>query len=166
MKSTVPLGFFKQLPHYDFNLVFAPEFLHAQTAVEDLINPKFVVASGSKAEQLIDIYHWIPRNRFHIVSYETATVIKLAMNIYAATKISFVNELEQICDDNNANVEKVLELLRLEGRMAEPYSHARVGAYGGSCLPKDSLEVVNASSKTILMRAVHEVNEKAKKRYG
>ncbi|MHA1262324.1 MAG: hypothetical protein ACTSSA_09520 [Candidatus Freyarchaeota archaeon] len=166
LKSTLPIGFFKQLPNYDLDIVFNPEFLHAQTAIQDFINPPFIIASGKSASKLMQILYWIPKNKFHIVSHETAILTKLIMNAYAATKISFVNEIERICDKHNVNPETIMSFLRLEGRCAEPYSHTRLGFFAGTCLPKDLMEMITANPDSILLRAVHEVNELTKKRYG
>ena len=166
LKSTLPVGFFKNLPNYDLDLVFAPEFLHARTAIEDLINPPFVIVSGKSARKLEDILYWIPKDKFYIVSYDTAILTKLIMNSFAATKISFVNEIERICDSYNVNPITIMEFLRLEGRCAEPYSHPRRGAYRGTCLPKDTLELVNSIPDSVLLRAVHELNERIKRLSG
>jgi len=166
IKSTLPVGFFKSLPNYDMDIVFNPEFLHAKTAIQDFINPPFIIASGKSASRLTEIYYWIPIEKFHIVSHETAILAKLVMNAYAATKISFVNEIERICDKHGVNPETIMNFLRLEGRCAEPYSHTRLGFFAGTCLPKDLMEMITANPDSILLRAVHEVNELTKKRYG
>lgn len=163
LKSTLPVGFFKNLPNYDLDLIFSPEFLHARTAVKDFINPPFVIVSGKSANRLMDVLYWVPKEKFYVVSHDTAILTKLIMNAYAATKISFVNEIERICDKHGVNPVTVMEFLRLEGRCAEPYSHPRRGPYGGTCLPKDLIELITANPDAILLKAVHEVNEKVKK---
>jgi UDPglucose 6-dehydrogenase len=165
VKSTLPVGFFKNLPNYDLDIVFNPEFLHASTAIQDFINPPFVIASGKSAHKLMDILYWIPKEKFYIVNHETAILAKLVMNAFAATKISFVNEIEKICDRHGVNPITIMQFLRMEGRCAEPYSHPRKGPFGGTCLPKDLMELITANPDTTLLRAVHSVNEETKKRY-
>lgn len=162
IKSTLPLGFFEAHPTYDLDIVFSPEFLHAWRAVPDFIEPPFVISSGEHAEQLAEVLYWIPTKKFHVVSHDTAILAKLVVNAFASTKVSFVNEVEGICDRHGVNPATVMDFLRLEGRCAEPYSHPGRGAFGGTCLPKDLLELVN-SNETVLLKAVHEVNERLRK---
>ena len=162
IKSTLPVGFFDTLPNYDLNIIFSPEFLYSWKAIQDFINPKFVVSSGDKATELIKILYWLPIERFYIVSHNTAIMIKLIINCFASMKISFINELEEICDSQGVDPFTVLEFLKLDGRMAEPYSQPRRGAYAGTCLPKDTREIITSFPDSVLIRAVDEVNEKVK----
>jgi len=163
VKSTLPVGFFDGAA-YDLDIVFSPEFLFAWRAIQDFIDPPFVIASGASAEQLRDVLYWIPRERFYVVSHDTAILTKLVMNAFAATKISFVNEVEGLCDRHGVNPITVMRFLRLEGRCAEPYSHPRRGAFGGTCLPKDLMEVLTVTMSKLL-QAVWDVNERTKQTY-
>jgi UDPglucose 6-dehydrogenase len=113
----------------------------------------------------MDILYWIPKEKFYIVNHETAILAKLVMNAFAATKISFVNEIEKICDRHGVNPITIMQFLRMEGRCAERYSHPRKGPFRGTCLPKDLMELITANPDTTLLRAVHSVNEETKKRY-
>ena len=162
IKSTLPVGFFYSLPNYDLDVIYSPEFLYSWKAIQDFINPKFVVSSGDKATELVKILYWLPIEKFYIVSHETAILIKLIMNCYASLKISFVNEIEEICDNQKVDPFTVLEFLKLDGRMSEPYSTPRRGFYSGTCLPKDIREIISSFPESILIKAVDEVNEKIK----
>ncbi len=80
------------------------------------------------------------------------------MNAYASTKISFANEIKRICEDVDIDPRPVMETLVLEGRAAAAYTDPMKGAFGGACLPKDLDELIHSTPKSILLKAVREVN--------
>jgi len=85
------------------------------------------------------------------------------MNAFAATKISFVNEVKRICSDFDVDPKIVMKVVVCEGRMAPEYSDPTKGPFGGKCLPKDLMELIKCSNKSILLKAVMKVNEVIKK---
>jgi UDPglucose 6-dehydrogenase len=167
VKSTLPLNFLKEARKHDIRVLYSPEFLHQRAALIEMMDPAYVVVSGSKKDFLeyTHVLYWIPAERFHFVNDRVAEMIKLAMNAFAATKISFVNEIERVCRMHGADVEKVMEVLRLDKRCGSEYSFPNRGAYGGACLEKDIKELKNSTANTFLLEAVEKVNERTKAYY-
>jgi UDPglucose 6-dehydrogenase len=165
IKSTLPVNYLKRARKHGLRLLYSPEFLHEKTAKEDMLNQPYVVVSGSTQdfEEYRNILSWIPPEKFHLVDDRTAELIKLTMNAFAATKISFVNEIERISKIHGADEEKVMAILRLDKRCGEEYAYPNRGPYGGKCLPKDVSELKNSANGSVLFDAVEEVNEKTKK---
>jgi UDPglucose 6-dehydrogenase len=132
-----------------------------------MLSPPYVIASGSRQDfqEYLNVLYWVPSEKFYLVDDRTAEITKLAMNAFAATKISFVNELERICKTHGADEEKVMEILRLDKRCGEEYAYPNRGPYGGKCLQKDTTELKNCTSGTLLLNAVEKVNEKTKQYY-
>ena len=167
IKSTLPLGFFKTGRKYRLRILYSPEFLHEKTALADFLDPKIIVCSGSEEDfiEYITILYWIyPTNKFYKVGDRTAEITKLAMNAFAATKISFVNEVERICKLNGADCEMVMELLRKDGRCSPEYSYPNKGPYSGKCLEKDTSELRHSTPNTFLLEGVIKTNELTKKK--
>ena len=165
IKSTLPLGFFKTARKCKLRILYSPEFLHENKALAEFLDPKFVVCSGSEEDfiEYINVLYWVPTNRFSKVGDRTAEISKLAMNAFAATKISFVNEVERICKLNGADIEMVMEFLRKDGRCAPEYSHPNRGPYGGKCLEKDTSELRHCTPNTFLLEGVIKTNERTKR---
>jgi UDPglucose 6-dehydrogenase len=165
IKSTLSLGFLKNIEGKCLRVVYSPEFLHEKTSIQDFINPKFIITSGSKEDclWLKKVFYWIPPEKFYRTDDRTVELIKLTMNAFAATKISFVNEIERICSIHGADVTAVMKFLRMDGRCANEYSYPLKGPFKGRCLPKDLQELMNTTKDTYLLEAVHKVNERRKK---
>jgi nucleotide sugar dehydrogenase len=159
IKSTLPLNYLKTARRYDLRILYCPEFSHEKTVIEEVIRAAYVVMSGSEEDcsEYKKILYWIPAERFQAVDDRTAEMVKLAMNAFACTKVSFVNETERICRIQGADVEKVMEMLRLDGRCAPAYSYPNKGAYEGKCLGKDIQDLINSTRSTFL-EAVEKVN--------
>lgn len=164
LKSTLPLCFLKDARTFGLRVLYSPEFLHEKTALFEMLNPSFIVVSGSDQDILAykKILYWLPGKRFYPTDDRTAEMIKLAMNAFAATKISFVNEIERICKIYNADVQKVMEILRFDKRCAAEYSYPNRGPYGGKCLVKDIRELLHSDPNPVLFDAVEKVNERTK----
>jgi len=181
MKSTVPVGTscrLKQLimEHQPqpiaFDIVSNPEFQREGSAIEDFMRPDRVII-GAESEQAIaimkDIYSalYLIETPFVITSLETAEMIKYATNAFLATKVTFVNEIANICERVGADVHHVARAMGLDGRIGKKFLHPGPG-YGGSCFPKDT----RALSKTArekgytfkILDSVIEVNEEQKQR--
>ena len=176
MKSTVPVGTGRAVRHRldergleNVGYVSNPEFTAEGTAVRDFMHPdrivigSFVPADGDLVEQLhagIDA----PILRSDVNSAE---MIKLAANAFLMTRISFINEIANVCEATGADVVKVAEGVGLDRRLGPHFLRAGIG-YGGSCFPKDSLALKQLASNSgyhfQLLAAVIEVNELQKRR--
>ena len=156
-KSTVPVGtgrHVKQLirkkrPKLDFDVASNPEFLRQGAAIEDFMRPdRVVIGTETKkaAEVLSELYRPLFLLETPIIqtNLETAELIKYAANTYLATKITFINEISDLCEKLGANVQDVAKGIGLDGRIGARFLHAGPG-YGGSCFPKDTLELVNTA---------------------
>jgi UDPglucose 6-dehydrogenase len=167
IKSTLPLGYLKTARKYGVRILYSPEFVHQNTAKEEMVDPPYVIASGSEQDfqEYVKAFHWVPAEKFHLLDDRTAEMSKLAMNAFAATKISFVNEIERICKIHGADEEKVMEILRMDRRCGPEYSYPNRGPFKGNCLPKDLSELKNSTPNTPLLDAVEKVNKRTKRYY-
>ena len=171
-KSTVPVGTSRRIekilkkrkPARMFDVVSNPEFLREGSALEDFTRPdKIVIGCRTfKAEKILKkIYK--PLNRPYVITNnETAEIIKYANNSFLATKITFINEIADLCENIGAKVETVAKALGLDGRIGPKFLHPGPG-YGGSCFPKDVKSLIyqgnkNSSDLTII-KAVDRANE-------
>ena len=165
LKSTLPFGFYQKakVTYAELNIIHCPEILHVEAPVIELVNPQYMVVGRTIPENLIilkNAFHWVPDNKFKEISPNAAAVYKLIQNSFACTKISFVNEVERFCKEQDIDPEEVLGVLRLDKRCADEYSYPNKGAYSGFCLPKDIQELISSYPDNILFTAVKEVNER------
>src|SRR5215469_7206166 len=149
-KSTVPVGtgdevdqIVRQLrPNAEFAVVSNPEFLREGAAIEDFKRPDRVVV-GTDDERarrvMAELYRPLYINETPMVftNRRTAELIKYAANAFLATKITFINEMAELCEKVGANVQEVARGMGLDGRIGSKFLHAGPG-YGGSCFPKDT----------------------------
>lgn len=150
-KSTVPVGtgekireiiFKNQKEQIDCDIVSNPEFLREGAAIEDFMRPNRVVI-GTKSPQAVaimkDLYKplYLLETPFVVTNIETAELIKYASNSFLATKISFINEIANLCEKVGADVHMVAKGMGLDQRIGSKFLHPGPG-YGGSCLPKDT----------------------------
>jgi UDPglucose 6-dehydrogenase len=153
-KSTVPVGtgdevdaIVRQLrPDAEFAVVSNPEFLREGAAIEDFKRPDRVVVGteDERARRLMaELYRPLYINETPMVftGRRTAELIKYASNAFLATKITFINEMAEICEKVGANVQEVARGMGLDGRIGSKFLHAGPG-YGGSCFPKDASALV------------------------
>ena len=173
MKSTVPAGtggaIRRDLPGLSY--VSCPEFLKEGSAVEDFMNPDRVVigadsGDGSAGDAVAAIYEPLGGELVR-TDVASAEMIKLASNAFLATKISFVNEIANVCEEVGADVGEVARGMGLDKRIGSSFLRAGIG-YGGSCFPKDvsALKMLagNTGYHFQLLNAVIEVNELQKRR--
>ena len=178
-KSTVPVGTGSEVeaiirrirPDADFSVVSNPEFLREGAAIEDFKRPDRIVV-GAEDERARDIMRELYRplfiNETPIVFTNRATseLIKYAANAFLATKITFINEMADLCEKVGANVQEVARGIGLDGRIGPKFLHAGPG-YGGSCFPKDTLALVRtaqqAGAPTKIVEAVVDINDRRKK---
>lgn len=156
-KSTVPVGtgdavediIRKAAPDSDFDVVSNPEFLREGAAIEDFKRPDRVVVGtdSPRAQEIMrSLYRPLFINETPIVftNRRTSELIKYAGNAFLATKITFINEMADLCEKVGANVQEVSKGIGLDGRIGGKFLHAGPG-YGGSCFPKDTLAVVKTA---------------------
>ncbi|MBB3064430.1 MULTISPECIES: UDP-glucose/GDP-mannose dehydrogenase family protein [Limibacillus] len=178
-KSTVPVGTGRELeavlresaPQADFAVVSNPEFLREGSAINDFMRPDRVVI-GTSDPRAQDIMRRLYRPLYLIekpilfTTRETAELTKYAANAFLAMKISFINEMADLCEQVGANVQDVAQGIGLDGRIGRKFLHAGPG-YGGSCFPKDTIALVktaqDAGSPLRLIETVVAVNDDRKK---
>lgn len=180
-KSTVPVGSGERIRKLinqhskgkvNFDVVSNPEFLREGSAIEDFMRPNRVII-GASSDQAIailkDLYSplYLIETPFVITNVETAEMIKYASNAFLATKISFINEIANICEKVGADVNIVAKGMGLDQRIGAKFLHAGPG-YGGSCFPKDTAGIAKIAEKHgyrfEIIRSVMKVNEKQKER--
>jgi UDPglucose 6-dehydrogenase len=176
VKSTVPVGTCrrtkrsieeKQKSRVKFDVVSNPEFLREGSAIEDFMRPNRVVI-GAESEQAAaivkDIYRplYLIETPFIVTTLETAELIKYASNAFLATKISFINEMANLCEKVGADIHDVARGMGLDKRIGPKFLHPGPG-YGGSCFPKDVLALAKMGQKfgtrLRIIEAVDEVND-------
>jgi UDPglucose 6-dehydrogenase len=173
MKSTVPVGTGRAIKREapDLAYVSCPEFLKEGTAVKDFLEPdRVVIGANAEDEWAADAVEAVyeplgaPIVRTDLSSAE---MIKLASNAYLATKISFINEIANVCDEVGADVTEVSRGMGLDPRIGSRFLNAGLG-FGGSCFPKDTqaLKILagNSGYHFQLLNSVIEVNELQKRR--
>ena len=176
MKSTVPVGTgasvkrtFAEQSKQGFRYVSCPEFLKEGSAVADFLAPDRVVVGDDgdwAGDAVVDLYAPLdaPLVRTDI---ESAEMVKLASNAYLATKISFINEIANVCEETGADVLEVARGMGLDQRIGSAFLRAGIG-FGGSCFPKDVTALKqlagNSGYHFQLLNSVIEVNELQKRR--
>ncbi len=158
-KSTVPVGTGRRIKELireildrrglaglDFDVISNPEFLREGSAVRDFMHPDRVVigSENEKSANLMrDIYNvlYLIDTPFIFTTLETAELIKYATNAFLATKITFINEIANLCDASGADVHAIAKAMGLDGRIGKYFLHPGPG-FGGSCLPKDTQGLV------------------------
>ena len=152
----------------DFGLISNPEFLQESTAIRDTKFPHVVVLGGYQTKYMKKAKNFFaklyPKVPIIITNHQTAEMIKYANNSFLATKISFINQLSNICQNiPEANIDDVAKTIGLDPRIGEFFLNAGPG-YGGSCLPKDMKALINFANKVgikpKLLDAVEEINLK------
>ena len=156
-KSTVPIGTGKKVfeiikeanPSLDFDVASNPEFLREGSAINDFMRPDRVVigCENAKAKNILkELYRplFLLETPILFTTRETAEMIKYAANSFLATKITFINEIADLCEKVGANVNDVSIGIGLDGRIGKKFLHPGPG-YGGSCFPKDTLALVKTA---------------------
>ncbi len=159
-KSTAPVGtgnWIKEVIRknqkndHRFSVVSNPEFLREGSAIEDFMRPDRVVIGAEDSEAIAiikDLYAplYLIETPFVITNLATAELIKYASNAFLATKISFINELANLCDRVQADVHHVAKGMGLDRRIGSKFLHPGPG-FGGSCFPKDTSALVEMAKK-------------------
>jgi UDPglucose 6-dehydrogenase len=180
-KSTVPVGTSKKVediirarrPNAEFDVASNPEFLREGSAIEDFQRPDRVVV-GTESERARNVMRALYRplflndkTPFVFTTQESSELIKYASNAFLALKITFINEMADLCEKSGADVQDVARGIGLDGRIGSKFLNAGPG-YGGSCFPKDTIALVRQADEfgapSRLVEAVVDVNSKRKKR--
>src|SRR5512139_1853753 len=180
-KSTVPVGTGKRIARIisqnqraksNFDIVSNPEFLREGAAIEDFMRPNRVII-GANSQQAIailkDLYNplYLIETPFVITNIETAELIKHASNSFLAAKISFINEIANLCEKVGADVHDVSRAMGLDGRIGKKFLHPGPG-FGGSCFPKDTRALSKIAKEKgysfKILEAVIQVNEEQRRR--
>ena len=177
-KSTVPVGTGERVRGWilenqkvktEFGVVSNPEFLREGVAIDDFMKPERIIV-GSRDQQAIDIMKDLYRplqqeedTTLVITTLEAAELIKYASNAFLATKISFINEIANLCDRVGCDVKDVAKGMGLDKRIGPHFLHPGPG-YGGSCFPKDTSALVAIAkqygSETQIVKAAIDVNKR------
>jgi UDPglucose 6-dehydrogenase len=177
MKSTVPVGtcariesLVKPLAKHPVEVVSNPEFLKEGSAVDDFLRPDRVIvgtSSAAAATVMRELYAPFVRNQHPILIVERAAseMIKYAANCYLAMRISFINQVANLCERLGIDVDEVRAGIGCDARIGSHFMYPGIG-YGGSCFPKDVQALWHvakvAGIEADLLRSVHEVNERQK----
>src|SRR5262245_17443079 len=178
-KSTVPVGTSDEVeriiqevrPDADFAVVSNPEFLREGAAIQDFKHPDRIVIGGDdpRARQVMaELYRPLYLNQAPILytRRRTAELIKYAANAFLATKITFINEIADLCEQLGADVQEVARGIGLDNRIGSKFLHAGPG-FGGSCLPKDVLALAKTAQDQAtplrLIETVAAVNDARKR---
>ena len=178
-KSTVPVGTGDEVeeiirkirPDAEFDVVSNPEFLREGSAIGDFMRPDRVVI-GTLSERargvMRELYRplYLTETPILFTARQTAELTKYAANSFLAVKITFINEIADLCEKVGANVQDVARGIGLDGRIGSKFLHAGPG-YGGSCFPKDTLALVRtaeqAGSPVRIVETVVGINDARKK---
>ena len=155
-KSTVPVGTSKRIENSlkknnsikSFDVVSNPEFLREGAAINDFMRPDKIIIGcrTKKAEKILKKIYKKLKRPYVVTNNETAEIIKYANNSFLATKITFINEIADLCENIGAEVETVAKAIGLDGRIGPKFLHPGPG-YGGSCFPKDVKSLIYQGNK-------------------
>ncbi len=152
----------------EFGLISNPEFLQESSAIKNTKFPHLIILGGYQTQFMRKFGKFLtkihPNTKIVVTNHQTAEMIKYANNSFLATKISFINQLSNICQKiPEVNVDEIAKAIGLDPRIGQQFLNAGPG-YGGSCLPKDMKALINFSNKVgvkpVLLNAVEEINVK------
>ncbi len=182
MKSTVPVGTTHAVrdrirakvgPNIPFSVADNPEFLKEGAAIDDFNKPDRVVVGADDewvGQSMRDLYDPFVRNGHpvYVMDILSAEMVKYASNNFLATKISFINEMANLCEAYGADITRVREGMCSDKRIGNAFLYPGLG-YGGSCFPKDTLACImmgdKAGIEASLSKAVHNVNQRQRDRF-
>ncbi|MCZ1263472.1 MULTISPECIES: UDP-glucose dehydrogenase family protein [Paenibacillus] len=170
-KSTVPVGtndrvreLISSISSQPFDVASVPEFLREGSAVKDTLNPDRIVigTDSDRAIKTLKKLHRPLTENLIITDIRSAEMIKYASNAFLATKISFINEISNICEKVGADVTRVAEGMGYDKRIGASFLKAGIG-YGGSCFPKDTQALIQIAGMVDydfrLLKSVVQVNQ-------
>lgn len=180
MKSTVPVGTGREVarvirearPDAEFDVASNPEFLREGAAINDFMRPDRVIVGvdSERAKALLaELYRplFLIETPVLFTTLETAELVKYASNCFLATKVTFINEIADLCEKVGADVHDVARGIGLDGRIGRKFLHPGPG-FGGSCFPKDTVAFIRTAQQfavpSRIVEAVVAVNEERKRR--
>ncbi len=178
-KSTVPVGTVRVVtklvqeanPSADFDVVSNPEFLREGSAIEDFMRPnRIVIGCDTKRAEAVmrELYRplYLLETPMLFTNPESSELIKYAANAFLATKIAFINQMADLCEECGADVQAISKGMGLDHRIGSKFLHAGPG-YGGSCFPKDTLALLQTgkdfNAEPTIVRAVVAANDERKR---
>ena len=183
-KSTVPVGTGQRVKkiigegiknrglNIEYDVVSNPDFLREGSAIQDFTHADRIII-GSESKKAIKIMKkfyrvlYLNETPFLITNIETAELIKYASNAFLATKISFINELSELCEKIGADIQQVSKGMGMDGRIGPKFLHVGPG-YGGSCFPKDTKAIISIAKEHNcnlgIVKSVIAANDKQKLR--
>ena len=168
VKSTIGIGYMNKVESMflELRLVYMPEFLREKSNFLWFVNPDRLVVSGKPeyCEDALTYFNWVEEDVPRLImDHLSAEIGKLSHNAYIATKVSFTNEIENICEECGGDPMNVMSVIWADRRVkSREHLTPFRGHYGGKCVPKDTRELLNATKKSVLLRAVEEVNQAKK----
>lgn len=177
IKSTVPVGtarrmgaLMEELTAHPYAVVANPEFLREGDALEDFLNPDRIII-GSNDDQAVELMRELyapfakASHAIQVMTHEAAEMVKYASNAYLATRISFVNEIADICAHTGVDINEVRAGMGADSRIGTSFLEPGIG-YGGSCFPKDVQALIKVAERSDcsagILRSVHERNDHQK----
>jgi len=164
IKSTVAVGYMERavdrFPH--LRLVYMPEFLRERNCYSWCMDPDRILVSGKPQdiEEALRYFSWARNAEILRMSHADAEIGKLAHNAFIAVKVSFTNEMEAISVEHGADPEKVMSVIWADRRVkCREHLTPGLGPYGGKCVPKDTKELMMASTKGWLLKATETLNQ-------
>jgi UDPglucose 6-dehydrogenase len=156
-KSTVPAGTGAKIKNllqekkarFSFSIASNPEFLREGAAIDDFLNPERIVigVEDKKSKKIFaEIYQKFPPEKLIFTDIITAELIKYASNSFLATKISFINEMADLCEQIGGNIKQLAHAMGLDSRIGEKFLNPGPG-FGGSCFPKDIMALLNMAKE-------------------
>ena len=154
VKSTVPVGTCEKISEkvkmsqFEIQVMFNPEFLSQGEAINNFMNPQRIVVGVEtmKAKQIMEeIYQGFDCKKL-FMDIKSAEISKYACNNFLALKLTYINEMANLCEKLNINIENVLKVMKTDKRIGSTYLEPGIG-YGGSCLPKDTKALVNLAKE-------------------
>lgn len=163
VKSTVSIGFMDAAArkYPGLRMVIMPEFLRERSSYTWFTDPDRIVVGGEPGhiEEALHYFEWARDAEVIRTDFRSAEMGKLAHNSFIATKVSFTNEMEKVCEGFSADPEDVMRIVWTDRRLGSgEHLTPGMGPYGGKCVPKDMNELINASGSQLL-QAVRKVNE-------
>ena len=164
IRSTVRVGYMAHAvaTRPSLRLVYFPEFIRERSRLQWTVCPDRLVLAGDDRDvrPVRDVFDWVEDAPTLRMSFADAEIGKLAHNAYIATKVSFTNEIERICQMYDADPESVMRVVTVDRRVvSQEHLRPNKGPYSGSCVPKDTHELMVAGGGAPLLAAVEQVKE-------
>ena len=164
IRSTLKVGYMNQAAaaHPELRLVYFPEFIRERSRLQWTVQPDRLVLAGDERDVRVvqSVFEWVEDTPTLRMSFLEAELGKLAHNAFIATKVSFTNEIERICEMYQVDPENVMRVVTADRRVvSQEHLRPNKGPYNGSCVPKDTHELLIAGGQAPLLSAVEGIRE-------